>query len=70
MTVEQKRPVINNESAGPTEPKRPWEPTTFAERVIFLRKVARAYLDGKITWGDKWFYTQEYGPGAPGEKTS
>ena len=62
MAVEQ-RPTV----AGQQE--KPWEPKTFAERKAFLGKVTRLYLNEKISWQDKWFYEQKYGPGSPGEIT-
>ncbi len=42
------------------------EPRTFAEKVAFLRKANRDYLDGRISWSALWYYEQRYGFGRNG----
>lgn len=60
MTVVERKPAVAGQQS---QQKEVLEPKTFAEKMAFLKEVARRYLDGKITWDEKWYYTQRYGPG-------
>jgi hypothetical protein len=39
------------------------EPQTFAERAVFLKRMNRNYLEGRIPWNALWYYEQRYGFG-------
>lgn len=69
MTIEQ-RPVATGQQteqqAGQSEV---YEPKTFSERVDFIKRIEKLYLEEKISWESQWYYEQKYGVGAPGEKT-
>ncbi len=44
------------------------EPSTFAERAVFLRQMNREYLEGRIDWNTLWYYEQRYGFGCHGTR--
>lgn len=67
--VERKLVAAGQQLRQQPEQKKPWEPTTAAERMDFIRDVNRRYLRGEISYGDLWAYEQKYGLGRPGEKT-